>query len=350
MGMLSGLGLGQGAVFGALGAAAGAGQAATTIGQFGMQKSMQEQLLTKQNELATAREETIARLRQSGAETLQAKGQEFQKGQLQTEIGARGAAAGAARQFQKEEQTEKLKSEERRTGITASSRVEAARVRADAARDISKGAKPNSPWEFHIVKQGTDPKTQATLPDKSVLLNKQIGYTGVNIGGRYFRTDPQGQPIGYDGKPVDPTGVRRAAASEVQAVSRDPYAVGADGVPLIDKFEKTYGYRPEQWVGAMQSQSQQQQQQQSGQPVRPGQQPKSSLPGPLLRGVGGPNATSQLMGTAGAPNEEGMGAARDLLAENESEAEADARGDQSESSGSESGDGGMGAYEGAAPS
>lgn len=265
------------------GGIAGAGQGITDTGREGAKVSLAE----KVNAMQKDREEAITRLQQQGQTELEGKREEFEKGQTQTKITAASGAAGATREFEKGENEKKLASEEKRTGITAQSRVDAATVRATA----SEGNKaPPKTWEVHAVTHGGfDPTSKLpTTTQTQVLMNNRNGSSYMQIGDKFIRYDSQKNAPAFD-----PKSLARAPAADINDLLKDPLGTVPSGtnqgLTKAEAFEQTHGYLPASWASAAQNIEQQQKTSKTSQ----------SLPSGLLKGVGGPGATSTKVGGFG---------------------------------------------------
>lgn len=272
------------------GAAMGLGQGMVQVAA----SQQKENLETKMAELAQTREETVERLRGQQQEKLQASGitaskemegtrEQFESGQTEKKLGAASVAAGRTRDFEHQENTSKLSSEEKRTGITAQSRIDAAAVRAAASANSKE---PPKSWEVHVVSRG-DPKNPAAPPIQTqVLVNNRSGASYMQIGDKLIRFNSQtGAPA------MPPEALKRAPAADVQDLLRDPLGRIPNGpnagLSKADLFEQTHNYLPASWATAAQQAERQ----------RPA--PVQSLPVGVLHGVGGPGATSTKVGAFG---------------------------------------------------
>ena len=275
------------------GALGGAGQGSVEVGQQGQR----EQLLEKQNKLATLREQAIENLRSQheaerqsagiGAqEEMQSRGQEFEKGQTQTKIKAASSAAGATREFEAEQNKAKLASEEKRTGMSSGARVSAAQILADSrvkAAGARTTAKPR--FEFHQAPTtNLDPKLGPVgVTSETLLYDHKNGAAYKLKGDRYI-------PAGMDEASLN----RNVPSSELADLVRDPNGVIPSGpnkgMLKADAFQNTYHFLPRQVVSAWS-------QGQGGQAAG-----ESSLPPNILKQVGAKSSTK--IGEGFSPGEE----------------------------------------------
>lgn len=272
------------------GAAAGAGQGAVEAGREGQKLAFAE----KVNQLSQAREEAIERLRAEHQSEMQQSEQTFQKGQTETKIGAASKAAAATRTFEHKENVAKRASEEKRTGITAKSRVDAALVRASAT-EAGKGG-GGKIWEFHnVTHSGLDPTTKMPMNNQTmVAVNNHNGNSYMQIGDKMIRYNSQTNAPAFD-----PKQLRRAKAEDLQDLLTDPLGTVPDGpnkgLTKADVFEQANGYLPTAWTTAAMRADQQARQTTTNRSL--------SLPSGLLQAAGGPNATSTKIGSAGGSEE-----------------------------------------------
>jgi hypothetical protein len=290
----------------AYGAVGGAGQGMQEVAQT-MQK---QQLIKQQNDMEQQRQEALERLRAANEQSMQKTGieaqQAAQKAQFGeeekitgTKIGAASAAAGATRQFEAEQNKAKLASEEKRTERTAESRENVAGIRASASQSSGKGG---AQWELHNInvgqpmksdgKGGMIPDVTAAPTQKSVLFNKSTGATYTQVGDKFIRYDTDKNAPAYS-----PNSLARVPAAQVQDLLKDPYAVipsgySNSGMTKLEAFEQQFHYLPAGVTSAMQSAQQNQRSSAS-----------SSLPLGLVRGIGGPNASSTKQQDLPAPPE-----------------------------------------------
>jgi hypothetical protein len=222
------------------GALGGIGQGITEAGQQAQKMSMAERI----NDLQQAREEAIERLRGGEQEKLQAKGQEFEKGQTEAKIGAASRAAGSTREFEHTENVAKEAAAQKRTETTGEYRVQARQVGV-----ADKG--PGKIWIPSKLSQGGfDPASKLPTTKQLQLMNNSLS------GAAYVQ-----QPAGWvralsDGTPkYRPEQLRRAQPEEVQQLLAHPMDVVPEGhansgMSYADAFEQAHGYLPEQWSGA----------------------------------------------------------------------------------------------------
>lgn len=296
----NGVGGGLLATAGALG---GLGQGVTQVGQ----EQTKENMETKMNALQQAREEAITRLQGSQQSQLeeQRAGHEEQRtheeiagrsGVAQFEAAHASEEAEKSRAFQGTQQVQKLGSEEKRTERTAESRENVAAIRTSASSSTGKGGKT---WEVHNITEGGgyDPITHTPTPQtqKQILFNNKTGRQYVANGDRLLPYDAS------QGGTADPKSLKRAPATDVQALMQDPLGKVPDGYPNsgLDKataFEQTHGYLPAQWMGAAQKADQQSSSNSTSLAIpgkwapgmfKPG---ATATPGPTFGGGGGGNA------------------------------------------------------------
>jgi hypothetical protein len=225
------------------GAIAGAGQGITEAGQ----QAQKVDLMSKMNELQKSREEALERLRGSEQETLQAKGQQFEKEQTQTKIGAASAAAGATRQFEHQENVAKEEAAQKRSETSKEARIGAAKVTAES-RVTSKG--PPKIWEPVKLNQGGfDPNSH--LPTSNQLQLSYNHFTGrsyAQVGDKFVPWDAS------TNKPAtDPKAIRRAPVEDLQDLMSDPLGTIPAGGPnaglsKAEVFESAHGYLPASWT------------------------------------------------------------------------------------------------------
>jgi hypothetical protein len=291
----------------------GAGQGIAQVGADATKLNLE----TKLNQMALDRETTVTRLQgqqakdleaQRGAEQekIQGSQQTFETGQTQTKLTAASAAAGATREFEKGENQKKLASEEKRTGITAQSRIDAAAVRASASAG---NRAPPKVWEVHTV-SSADPKNPAAPPSQTqILVNNRSGASYMQLGDKLVRYNSQTR-----GPAVSPESLARAPAGDVQDLLADPLGLIPNGpnkgLSKAEAFEAKHNYIPSAWTSAA-TRAEQARQQQSTTSL--------SLPSGLVRSVGGPNATSAKVASFG-----GGGADEDDGSENAAQSDEDA--------------------------
>lgn len=249
-------------------------------------------------DIMKAREEALIRLRESyeserqqtgiaAQKGLQKSGQEFEAGQTEKKLGAAARAHGATLAQEKELAAAKLKSEEKRTETTGKYRLAAAEVRANA----TKSGKGNTPiWELHNINVGQPlgpdgkPNLTAAPVQKAVLFNRSSGSLYAPVGGRLYRWDSdKNAPV------IDPKTTNRAVdPGELQDLLSDPTGTIPEGfknsgMSKADAFERAHGFLPSEFTQALQRAQQSSQNSSSA---------SFSLPLGLVRGIGGPNATS----------------------------------------------------------
>src|SRR5271165_899929 len=225
------------------GAIAGAGQGITEAGQ----QAQKMDMMQKMNELQQSREEAIERLRGGEQEKLQAKGQEFEKEQTQTKIGAASRAAGATREFEHTENVAKEASAEKRTGITAKARVDAAKVTAES-RVGAKG--PPKIWEPVKLNQGGfDPTSHLPTTNQiQISYNHFTGRSYAQVGDKFIPWDSS------TNKPAtDPKAIKRAPVEDLQDLMQDPLGTVPAGGPnaglsKAEVFEAAHNYLPASWT------------------------------------------------------------------------------------------------------
>jgi hypothetical protein len=229
------------------GAIAGAGQGITEAGQ----QAQKVDLMKKMNELQQSREEAIERLRGGEQETLQAKGQQFEKEQTQTKIGAASAAAGATRKFEHEENIAKEAAAQKRSETSKEARIGAAKVTAES-RVTAHGA-PKI-WEPVKLNQGGfDPTSH--LPTNNQLQISYNHFTGrsyAQVGDKFIPWDAS------TNKPAtDPKAIKRAPVEDLQDLMQDPLGVIPNdpghpspnaGLTKAEVFEAAHNYLPASWT------------------------------------------------------------------------------------------------------
>lgn len=304
-----------GGLLAAAGAAQGLGSGAVQVGQ----QQQKADLAQKMSDLEQTRDEALERLRGQEQEKLQAsniqagKDQEsqretFETGQTNTRLTAASAAAGKTRDFEATQNAAKLSSEEKRTGITAQSRIDAANVRASASAG---NKEPPKQWEVHNVNKINPAKPLDPPTQTQVLFNNRTGASYMQVGDKLIRFNSQTGNAAVD---ADPKRLSRAPAADVQDLLRDPLGKVPSGpnagLSKSDLFEATHNYLPATWPAAAQQAEQQQR--------APGPQ---SLPKGVLNSVGGPGASSTKVGAFGGGT---PGADEDDGAENAAQSDEDA--------------------------
>lgn len=281
---MGGLGAGEG-LLAAAGAVGGAGQAIAKMGADTIETQHKMDLETHMNQLAQAREESIARLQNqfsvAGEKTrfghaLQEKQFELkgQAGIATYKVGQAHKEAAQARDYQREEGAAKRTSEERRAEIYAGSRVESARIRAEQQRK----AGPGKEWEVRSEKlpDTFDPTTHQPIGGATVQLqfNHRLGQSFVAVTPDKFMP----YVASRDGKLPDPGTTRRVDARAVQDLVNDPMGRTPSGNLKSDVFLQRNGFLPSSYFAAVHNA--QGQQSQGGsvsmstttrQPARPGQ-------------------------------------------------------------------------------
>jgi hypothetical protein len=233
------------------GGLAGAGKGLADVGEQGFK----EQLLQKQNDLATAREEAMVRLRDKFEKENIENQQQFQT-RAATAVAAKQEAIEKAKITSSEkEHTEHETHADTRADILAKSRVTAAGMHAAASR------KPVPEFTYRtLTEQGSvDPKTGQLIPGRSyVQMAHKSGLQLVQVGGG---VDPKtGVPNGgillehgaNDTEFPNAAKVARAPAAAVTRLMTHP----EEGM----EFFGAYHYLPTEWMPKYQAQQQQQQQ------------------------------------------------------------------------------------------
>ena len=237
----------------AAGAIGGLGQGITAAGQLEEKK----QLMQKENDMALARQETIARLQDR-----------FQKENIQNEQQFQLKGAAASRGFETQKQATEIASKEgiaarheteatKRTNITAASRVEARKVGAPAAKE----QKTWTPGHYQIG-GGIDPVTKLPTASTTIpVMQHKDGRVFVQAGDKFMLYDAtKGSQL------PDVKSVRNADPKAVQDLSNDPEGTVPDGSETkADAFQRAYGYLPASYFSA----AQRAEQQHSGGPAGP---------------------------------------------------------------------------------
>jgi hypothetical protein len=235
------------------GALAGAGQGLQKVGE----QAEKEQLVQKESDLATKREETIARLKDQF---------EKQNIQNQQEFQLRGAAAGREFEMGKEERehtfqhgenVSKQETELQGRRISGDARVDAAAIGAYSRSSKSTPDK-NNVWTSKAINAGPAMKDDGTgkmVPDYAAPPRTVLGLVK---GGRAY--NPQGDRLyAWDNDKMqnlrDPKSTNRAVApGEVEDLLRDPLGKVPDGknagLQKSDVFEAAHGYLPTSFTDA----------------------------------------------------------------------------------------------------
>lgn len=221
----------------AAGAVGGLGAGITEVGQ----QEQKKQMMQKESDLATARQETIARLQDK-----------FQKENIQNEqqFSMKGAAAG--RVFQEQQQTQKLTSEETRAKQHETEATGRANILANARRDVAgtnaaaRTASAKQVPEFThktLNTQGSiDPVSHLPVPGRSYdVLNHKSGQGFVAVGDMYLPYEANATQF------PDPKSIARAPADKLSLLADHPEKT-------MDFFQK-YGYIPRNAIVAMQQQN-----------------------------------------------------------------------------------------------
>jgi hypothetical protein len=230
----------------AYGAGAGLGQGMTEVGQLEQKK----QLMAKENELATNREATIARLRDS-----------FEKENIsnQQQFALKGAAAGREfelgqtkqkQEFESSQQKAKLASSEgvaarHEAGATARTERTAA-SRENVAKTRAAGTQKETPtWSSgHYQVAGPTPESPpTTIP----LRIHRDGRVFVQSGDKFMLYDAS-----QGGQLPDVKGVRTAPTAATQDLVNNPMGTNkTTGETNADAFQRAYGYLPSQYFSAI---------------------------------------------------------------------------------------------------
>ena len=226
------------------GAVKGAGEGITATGEQQQKMNMAQKL----NELQQSREEAIERLRGGEQEKLQSAGQEFEKEQTQTKIGAASRAAGATREFEQSENAKNRATKLQVSQTSKEARIGAAEVTAKG-RVEQKG--PPKIWSpVKLPTTGFDPSSK--LPTTSTTLVNYNNFTGrqyMQLGDKFVPFDAQ-----KNGPANDPKSINRAPADEVQDLLTHPLDTVPDGpnagMTRADVFESAHGYLPSAWTAA----------------------------------------------------------------------------------------------------
>lgn len=216
------------------GGLAGLGQGMAQVGR----EAHEEQMLQKQNDLATAREETMTRLRDS-----------LEKENIQNQQAFQSKAAGATHQFElgKEQQRQEFETgkakthEEAATGraeILAGARKYAADRSVDRA---AAGKKPAAEWTRSNLSEqgsiGTGPDGKAAiLPGRSysLLRHNPTGQGFVEVGDKLLPYDASATQF------PDSKSVRNAPAADIADLMQHPERGMA--------FFRAYKYLPRDWM------------------------------------------------------------------------------------------------------
>lgn len=243
-----------GGMLAAAGAVGGLGQGMVQVGE----QQQKENLATKMSALEQTRQEAITRLQ--GAQGMQLEEARSGHEDVRTEkeikgrsdvahyeTGEKEAEAEKTRGFTDVQNKAKFGSEEKRTKMNADSRVEAAKLRADASRS---GKNPPKEWTPKTVNlQGSfDPTSHALVPGRGMsIMTHRDGSQWIQAGDKLLPYDAT-QPEGHG----DVSGIRRAPAGAVQALIQDPLGQAPSGLSKKDSFVKQYGYLPTPYLQASQ--------------------------------------------------------------------------------------------------
>lgn len=230
------------------GAIGGLGQGITQVGE-AQQKT---NLAQKMNDMQQTREEAITRLQGQQQSQLEEQRAGHEEQRTEKEIAGHSAVAQfergsvekeaeAQRSFGHTENQAKFASEEKRTQITADSRVAAAKTRATASQKPPKGWTPKNVTLQGTVSNGT------IIPGKQMqVMTHPDGSAYVQVGDRLIPYNG----AATDGLGMDPASLRRAPAKEVQTLLQSPTAVLRSGMSAKDSFVKRNGYLPGGFMAA----------------------------------------------------------------------------------------------------
>ena len=296
--------------FAAGGAAAGLGQGLEKVGE---------------NAMLELRMAALMRLKEDFESQSQVKGFEHQEAMQQKQFGEQEkmhgiehgeqvAAAGAQRGFLEEQEARKEKAAEKRTRITAQSRVDVAGIRADAQSRAAAAAHPPGP----LLKHAGDYQLQGTVSNGQLVPGARIpiyqhrdGRTFVAAGSRFLPFDSS------TGKLPDAKSVGRGNAKAEQDLLADPTGMTPDGKSTkLDAFINAYGYVPGGYFAA-------QERAQQAPPTGGGPLGKAAPPGATWHPASAPPGSGGEAYTDNAA-EDAQADAEDAQAENENSADDEA--------------------------
>jgi hypothetical protein len=229
----------------AAGAVGGFGQGVVEAGE----QAQKEQLLQKQNDLATARDATLQRLRAAEEEKLQGSQQTFQHGEKQTEYGVMAKSAAAHADLLKEIANANIQGRHADVSSLVAGRISVQDSKNRGAAAVAdKRAAPQSeykPGKATLNSPGVD-AFKKPIPGKE--MDVQIHHDGSKWvqgpAGNLFPFDPS-KPGGYD-----PTPRGRPSAQDTSALLQNPLGTLPSGTSTRDYFVSKFGSLPPAYLGA----------------------------------------------------------------------------------------------------
>ena len=266
------------AVYGGIG---GVGQGLQTVGKAGMEVQQEQ----KKSDIAQQREEAIQRLQAAEQEKIQgtqiaaqqesqARSEKFTKEQTEAGYVHAGAAAGASRSFEAEQEEKKEAAAQKRTETSGQYRVQARQVGATPKKET-----PEFTQRTLTEQGGIDPVTKQPTAGRSYTqLVHKSGLSFVQVNGA---VDPKtGMP---NGGLLLPHGAGDTSFPDPKNVARPPVKATQNLMEHPDTWQDyyhAYHQLPADWLPAYQASKQNPQGQQQGLPAfaRPGTTASAAQP------------------------------------------------------------------------